>query len=762
MANSAQSNDELLAHSAQHGRPPQTYAEHVAGERGVTWRAWRNAEKAGSYSEMFGARLLRAVRLGGEFHDLGKVDPYNQQVLYKANSHEPLPVKHWDAGAGALFHHAPVRDAAAAIAVYAHHKGLPNQEEERKRNELAYREEEVPRGRTEKTCAFNDVRLQKLLDRHKEAIGTMPLPPVPDENTADHLPPLFHRLALSCLVDADHSDTAVHRTGREAPEGLSLRATERLAALRAYVGRLGAGKSADSRTALRQLVFDESLRARTTPNLLSCDSPVGTGKTTAVMAHLLRAAEDKGLRRIFVVLPFTNIITQSSRVYRCALTLSGEKALDVVAEHHHRAEFPEGEDDRDSPARQYAALWHAPIVVVTAVQFFEALAAANTVGLRKLHQLAGSAIFIDEAHAALPAKLWPQAFRWLRQLVDDWGCHCVLASGSLPEFWQMKEFIDIKTPVVVPPLLPDSCRNQASHDESSRVQIRTEPNPLTLDGLTATLSDSPGPRLLVVNTVQNAAVIAQHLKDAWGQEVVEHVSTALTPEDRAKTYDRICRRLRDRRDEHWTLVATSCVEAGVDFDFASGLRERASLMSLLQLSGRVNRHGLRGRGPLLDFTLAPYPLFNRHPAFEQSSLVLGELFREGKVDAKYCGDALQRELDRADIKPFLDRLKMEENALSFATVEDLFRVISAQTFTAVVKPELIDRLTSFQPVPFRELQDGSVQLWLGKEREFALPEFPHLRGVYRWNLEGGYDPFLGVMKGILPLLKAAKFGLDVL
>lgn len=526
MVNSAQANDELLAHSAQHGRPTQTYAAHVAGEQGVTWRAWRNAEKAGSYSERFGAKLMRAVRLSGEFHDLGKVDPYNQQVLNKANSREPLPVKHWDAGTAALFHHAPIRDAAAAIAVYAHHKGLPNWEEERKRNELAYREEEIPRGRTEKTCAFNDVRLQKFLDRHTEAIAAMPFPPVPDVNTTDHLPPLFHRLALSCLVDADHSDTSVHRTGREASEGLSLRAKERLATLRAYVDRLGAGKSADARTALRQLVFAESLCASTTPNLIFCDSPVGTGKTTAVMAHLLRAAEDKRLRRIFVVLPFTNIITQSSRVYRCALTLRGEKSRDVVAEHHHRAEFPEGEDDRDSPARQYAALWHAPIVVVTAVQFFETLAAANTVGLRKLHQLSGSAIFIDEAHAALPAKLWPQGFRWLKQLVDDWGCHCVLASGSLPEFWQMKEFIDVKTPVAVPPLLPDSCRNQASHDESSRVQIRTETNPLTLAGLTATLNESPGPRLLVVNTVQNAAVIAQHLKDAWGEGAVEHVSTA--------------------------------------------------------------------------------------------------------------------------------------------------------------------------------------------------------------------------------------------
>jgi CRISPR-associated endonuclease/helicase Cas3 len=699
--------------------------------------------------------------LAGEYHDLGKVDPDNQQVLHKPNSRQSLPVKHWDAGVAALFQRGPTQDPAAAVAVYAHHRGLPNWEDERKRDQLAYREDDIPGGRSENTCSFNDAHLQDFLDLHNRAIATMQLPPVTDRSAAPYLPPLFHRLVLSCLVDADHTDTAVHRTGTEAPKGTPLRAAERLGRLEGYVDGLRACESEDSRRGLRQLVFDESLQASTTPNLLFCDSPVGTGKTTAVMAHLLRAAADKGLRRVFVVLPYTNIITQSASVYRCALKLRGEGARDIVAEHHHRTQFPEGENDRDSPARQYASLWHAPIVVTTAVQFFETLAAAKTVDLRKLHQLPGSAIFIDEADAALPAKLWPQAFRWLRQLVDDWGCHCVLASGSLPAFWQIKDFIDGEGPVVVPALLPDSCRRRASDAESSRVQIRSESAPLTMEELADALRELPGPQVVVVNTVQNAAVIAVHLRKAQGPNAVEHVSTALTPGDRVRTYDRIRGRLRDASDENWTLVATSCIEAGVDFDFASGLRERASLMSLVQLSGRVNRHGLRERGPLLDFTLAPHPLLNRHPAFEQSALVLGELFRENKVQAKYCLEALRRELDRADIRQFLDRPKIEENALSFATVDRLFRVISSQTFTAVVKPELIDRVATFQPVPFRELQDGSVQLWLGKEREFELPEFPHMRGVFRWNL--GYDPdFLGVMKGILPLLTASECGIDIL
>jgi len=48
--------------------------------------------------------------------------------------------------------------------------------------------------------------------------------------------------------------------------------------------------------------------------------------------------------------------------------------------------------------------------------------------------------------------------------------------------------------------------------------------------------------------------------------------------------------LDDKNDDDWTLIATSCVEAGVDFSFKTGVREVASLVSLLQTAGRVNRH----------------------------------------------------------------------------------------------------------------------------------------------------------------------------
>ena len=144
--------------------------------------------------------------------------------------------------------------------------------------------------------------------------------------------------------------------------------------------------------------------------MLACDSPVGSRKTTAIMAHLLKVAKHKHLRRVIVVLPFTNIIDQSVDVYRKALVTSDEDATEIVAAHHHKAEFD------DPPSRQFAYLWHAPVVVTTAVQFFETLAAGKPAALRKLHEVPGSAIFIDESHTALPTHLWPQAWKWLREL----------------------------------------------------------------------------------------------------------------------------------------------------------------------------------------------------------------------------------------------------------------------------------------------------------------------------------------------------------
>lgn len=139
--------------------------------------------------------------------------------------------------------------------------------------------------------------------------------------------------------------------------------------------------------------------------------------------------------------------------------------------------------------------------------------------------------------------------------------------------------------------------------EHNRVAFCWKEKPLSRQELIDWVQQAPGPRLLILNTVRTAAVIALDLCEKFGRSHVEHVSTALTPEDRSKVIDRIKKRLSNVSDTDWTLVATSCVKAGVDFSFRTGFREISSLLSLLQAAGRVNRHGNSANAEMWSFSL---------------------------------------------------------------------------------------------------------------------------------------------------------------
>lgn len=736
-----------LAHSArpERGIPEQEYRDHIEN---VVDIAVGNADRAATYSTKYGDLLRAAVRLAAELHDLGKLDEINQEVL-RTNRGKML--NHVDAGVAHLLDRSPNSiHTVAALAVLAHHIGLPTIADEGAKGAGKVFRDSGP--------LFDGTPLRELTNRllneyrRRHQTCATNLPPSNQLDVKLAAPPMLLRLALSCLVDADHSDTARHYRDPVTSQTPPFLAPEqRLTSLDEYVAGLGRHRN-DERTQLRTEVYRQCREADCSTGFLACDSPVGSGKTTAIMAHLLKAAAAKKLRRIFVVLPFTNIIDQSVAVYRKAMVLGDEAAENIVVAHHHKAEFD------DPVARQYSFLWQAPVVVTTAVQFFETLAARCPASIRKLHQVAGSAIFIDEAHTALPAHLWPQAWKWLRELECEWNCHIVLGSGSLHRFWELPEFVDPST--TLPQLVPDAVHDSSTDHERRRVNYRTHSKPLTLEGLAKFMKNTDGPRLLIVNTVQSAAAIARHLANEHGGEHVEHLSTALTPHDRQATLELVKLRLRQPNHCDWTLVATSCVEAGVDLSFRTGIRERCSLTSLLQTSGRVNRSNEYDQADVWDIQLRHDHLLRPHPAFVASSRVLGELFAEDKVTPDFCTEALRDEIRQEGMpKKKEDILKAERNA-DFPTVEKLFRIIDSDTVTAIMDEMLVVRLEAYEKVTRAELQSASVQIWHSKEQEFGLERLDRVRGyddLRKWMLP--YDRFLGYMAGVLPLVDGGQNGL---
>ncbi|HEY1685424.1 MAG TPA: DEAD/DEAH box helicase [Tepidisphaeraceae bacterium] len=724
---------EPLAHSARLERniPAQTYREHISQVRDY---AVGNAENMVKYFKGDGQRIVAMVRRASEFHDLGKLDPNNQAVLAGGNSRKPLEVKHEDAGVAHLLS-PEMRDFLAAYCVHAHHRGLCNWSEASTQKSGHVLRDNFMLGSGRSVRDHVNASLTKYLDVHYSTMGSPPHDEIPKGTIGRS--PLMIRLALSCLVDADHHDTAKNYGEPAAYDGPSLCAGQRLLLLDAHIRCLEQSQSGNRRE-LRSAIYTACRESHNSSTRLACDSPVGTGKTTAVMAHLLNIAEKLGLRRIFVVLPFTNIIDQSVEVYR-HLAFFNERPEDVVAAHHHRAEFD------DPSCRQFSFLWHAPIVVTTAVQFFETLASNRPTALRKLHQLPGAAIFLDEAHAALPVDLWPQAWKWLRELCNTWGCHVVLASGSLARFWTLEEFS--QPTEEVDNLVSPNLTMEAKKAENYRVTYKQKTEPLDLTQLIKWVVSIPGPRLLIVNTVQSAAVIAEELRQKYGAESIEHLSTALCPSDRQKTLDRVRRRLRDASDADWTLVATSCVEAGVDISFRNGFRESCSLNSLIQTSGRVNREGKWKDSAVWDFRLQYSDVLRQHPAFKESADVLAGLFVEQSVRPDFCTEAMRREIRRATLAERTGLIERAEKAANFPEVANLFEVIESDTETVVVDLYLAKKLEGSERVTSQDIQLGSVQIWkktLPLGAAIPVDRFP---GVLIWKL--GYDAFIGYMRGIL-------------
>lgn len=713
-----------LAHSARKNYPPQTYEAHV---RGVCERAGKYAAEAECYSVKANGILSTIVRDSALLHDLGKLEERNQSVLCEqSRRRRHLPVDHTDAGSAAL---QKMGNGCAAMLVYSHHQGFPDLS-----TEFAARGCSIFRNGNAEVRAETDAALPALLRQHE---ALFPRKPNEEVQAYDGDPAVFLRVALSCLADADHGDTAAAfgQTEKAMPE---LRPQERLAALDHYVSKFG---ETDERSSLRRELYLSCRSAEAHSGFSVCGSPVGSGKTTAVMAHLLEQACKRNARRIFVVLPYTSIIRQSVDIYRKALVLPGETPEDVVAELHSRADF------EDIETRYLTALWRAPIVVTTAVAFFETLSSHNPAALRRLHELPGSLIFVDEAHSALPLRLLPLAWHWMNVLSDEWSCYWVLASGSLVRYWELQPLsgLSMPRPEIAELVRPDLQR-ELSRYESNRITFRWREKPIGRKELAEWVQEALGPRLLILNTVQSAAVIAADMAAEFGQTHVEHLSTALTPEDRGNTIDRIRRRLADPDDADWTLVATSCVEAGVDFSFRTGFREISSLLSLLQAAGRVNRHGRNTEAVMWSFSLQDDSMLPKNSALDVSAAVLRSYFQKRlPITPELSTRSMQDELVRDDscMSAICDFAELEA-AQQFRTLAQKFRVIDQKTVLAVPDDSMASAIAEGR-ASWQELQRHAVSVRKEKIVLWHLREIAD--GIYQWTL--GYDSFLGYMHGVL-------------
>ena len=243
-------------------------------------------------------------------------------------------------------------------------------------------------------------------------------------------------MLFSALVDADYLDTEEYFAelqGVPRPRGRHPTLAELRRRLNGHLDRLAAGAEAGPVNDLRQEVLAHMRgKAAEPPGLFTLTVPTGGGKTLTSLAFALEHARRHGLARVIYVIPYMSIIEQTAEVFRKALRGDDKEDPDFVIEHH--STFDEDRvSEREAKEKLRLAMenWDAPIIVTTAVQFFESLFGNRPSRCRKLHNVASSVIILDEAQT-LPLQYLRPCVAALDELARNWRTSVVLCTATQP------------------------------------------------------------------------------------------------------------------------------------------------------------------------------------------------------------------------------------------------------------------------------------------------------------------------------------------
>ena len=488
--------------------------------------------------------------------------------------------------------------------------------------------------------------------------------------------------------------------------------------------------------AARRDIYEACLSAaQSPPGLFRLTVPTGGGKTRSSLAFALQhiIANDSKLRRVIVAIPYTSIIDQTVREYRRIL------GHDAVLEHHSQVPIPEDESQSEENVRLRLASenWDASVIVTTNVQLFESLFSNRPGKVRKLHNIAGSVIILDEVQT-LPVGVLAPALDVLKTLVKDYGVSVVLSSATQPAFHTISGIVP--TDIVSKPQFEKHFKVLA------RVRYEKHPVKLSWAELAAELRDHERNQIMVVMNSRKDTL--RLLDELQGTTDVFHLSTLLCGWHRKAILRLVRRRLRHGMPVR--LISTQVVEAGVDIDFPEVWRAMGPLDRIVQAAGRCNREGrmaTKGRVVIFEPVEGRMPKGEYRAGFGLADFLLGQYGPEALHNPALHEEYFRRlyteqDLDKHKVQPYREALNYPETAR-------LFRLISEDTVLVAIgysqgSRRLNDWKTRQSRATWRRLQPFVVSL-LRREANRLLADSwlePVSEGLYRWM--GKYDRIKGL------------------
>ncbi len=450
------------------------------------------------------------------------------------------------------------------------------------------------------------------------------------------------------------------------------------------------------------------------------------------------------MNRVIYAIPFTSIVEQTADVFRNVFAELGEN---IVLEHHSNVD-PDDQERETRLSRLAAENWDAPLVVSTNVQLLESLFAARTSQCRKLHNLVGSVIILDEAQT-IPVELLQPCLAVLRELVADYHCSIVLCTATQPALNRRPGF----------PIGLEGVREIISdpvplYQAMKRVEVQ-HIGRLTDEQIVDRLARETS-FLCIVNTRPHAAKLFRQLRERT-EDTAElfHLSTHLCGQHRAGLLGKIRERL--LAEKPCRVISTQLIEAGVDVDFPVVYRALSGLDSIAQAAGRCNREGKRSQGVVYVFD----PVEVRHQGYLASVASsaaevapdFDDLLDPAAV-TRYFELHYWKHADRWDRRDVMRCFPtpLQDFAFDFRTAAERFRMIDDAAKSVFVpydhkSARLIEQLRREGPSRWllRRLQRYTVSVFEPTYRQMLGHDIEELPGEYAVLINpDSYDKHLGL------------------
>lgn len=697
-----------IAHSENNNGEEQSMKQHSEGVAALM----KSFALADDFAEIYS--------YCGLLHDIGKYSKGFQNYIRSKGEKEPHAK--WGAYMARMN-----KLINIAFPVIGHHVGLPNRD---------------AMFETLEQCAKDENRWNQIQQALKEDDFNIPMCDNGSFNKIGDIfqKELFIRLIYSALVDADSLDTERHFQ-KEQSDVRSCKILDVDALLAALNNRFDSFKQVTPLNELRTNVrlYAQSL-ANADQGCFSMTLPTGMGKTlTSLNWALHHAKAHSNINRIVIVLPFISIIDQTASELKTIF-----KDYDVILEHHSNVIY-EGANEEESYCKDSKELatenWDYPIVITTAVQFFESLFSNQRSKCRKLHNLQDSIVIFDEIQT-LPVNLAECTMKMLNDMLHLCRCSFLFCTATQPNFQTRKDFrgIDHITPLVENPASIFASTKRVKYISIDDYKAQS------FESIADCVVEQNDSVLIVCNTKKKAMALFDKLKEK-GEIPVLHLSTNMCQIHRMEVINKVRRKLKE--GEKLILCSTQLIEAGVDIDFPVVFRELAPLESIIQSAGRCNRDGNLKEGKVYLFQLEDQGQPSRdYETFAKFARLCYQGNEDMLSDAdfymNYYTNIITNYVSEDNVTPKREKLRFQD-------VADIYRIINNKTTSLFIYRYNKESLSLYNTIKdkeylsrkdYQKIAQYSVQVyeWFTKANADKIGET--LNGIKIWF--GAYSKEIGI------------------